>query len=76
MAEVNDTAQAGHALEDSRWRQVEVEGRHADLSLVAEFGPDAEVEAGNRRCHLSAPEIGVFQLADEGEGHGFSARRR
>ena len=52
------------------WHQVEIEGRHADLAFVADRGPDAKVEVGNGRRHLPAPELGVFQLADEGEGHG------
>ena len=44
--------------------------------MVPEIAPDAEVEAGNRHCHLATPEIGVLLLADEGEGQGFSARAR
>ena len=70
MAEIHDAAEIGHALEDAGRHEVEIEGRHADLSFVADLGPDAKVEAGNRRRHLPPPEVGVFQRADKGEGHG------
>src|SRR5215468_8362348 len=69
MVEIDDAIEIVHALEDARRRQVEVEGRHPDLPLVAELGPDAEVEAWYRRRHLAAPQRGVLQLADQGEGH-------
>src|SRR5262249_52361237 len=69
MTEVDDAAKIGHPLEDAGWRQIEIERGHPDLSLVADIGPDPEVEPWNRRRHLSPPQICIFQLADEGEGH-------